>query len=137
MAADLALRTEGLPSVELWKVLLGRELRVVFHEDNQAMIAVCKSGRNPTMRHLGRTHKVDVAWLHERFESDDFELRYTESEQMAADIFTKGFSDPDKWTHACTLINHVNPQTFWKLPTGDGGIQTLLRSRKKKKKQQR
>ena len=65
--------------------------------------------------------------------SGDYELRYAESEQMAADIFTKAFSDPDKWTHACTLINHVDPKTFWTLPAGDGGIQTLLRSRKCKK----
>ena len=67
VSADLAVRTEGIPALELWNVLLGRELRLVFHEDNQAMIAVCGSGKNPTMRHLGRTHKVDVAWLHERF----------------------------------------------------------------------
>ena len=77
VAADFAVRTEGLPAIDLWSLLLGRELRVIFHEDNQAMIAVCKSGKNPTMRHLGRTHKVDVAWLHETFNSGHYELKYT------------------------------------------------------------
>ena len=75
VAADLALREEGIPAVELWEMLLGRDLRVIFHEGNQAMIQVCKTGRNPTMRHLNRTHKVDVARLHERFASEDYELR--------------------------------------------------------------
>ena len=95
VAADLAVRTEGLLAIELWSLLLGRDLRIIFHEDNQAMIAVCKSGRKPTMRHLNRTHKVDVAWLHERFISEDYELRYKESNRKAAYIFTKGFTDAD------------------------------------------
>ena len=38
------------------------------------------------MRHSGHTRKVDVAWLHERFSTDDFELQDIESEQMAADV---------------------------------------------------
>ena len=121
VSADLAMRTEGIPALELWEVLLGRSLRIIFHEDNQATIAVCKTGKNPTMRHLGRTHQVDVAWLHERFQSKDFELQYTESEHMAADIFTKAFTDSEKWKHACSLINLVDPATFWTVPSGDGG----------------
>ena len=125
VAADLALRTEGIPAIELWGTLLGREPRVIFHEDNQAMIAVCKSGKNPTMRHMGRTHRVSVAWLHERFQTDDFELRYTESSQMAADIFTKEFTDSEKFKQVCSLINHVDPKEFWHTPAADGGIETV------------
>ena len=40
VAADLAVRTEGIPAVELWKVLLARTMRIIFHEDNQAMLCV-------------------------------------------------------------------------------------------------
>ena len=38
VAADLAVRTEGIPALELWEVLLGRTMHIIFHEDNQAMI---------------------------------------------------------------------------------------------------
>jgi hypothetical protein len=67
------------------------------HEDNQAMIQVIKSGKNPTMRYLGRTHRVSIQWLHERFAEKDLVLIYEVSAKMAADIYTKAFSDPLKW----------------------------------------
>jgi len=60
VAADLALRTLGLPALELWVIILQLDAELYFHKDNQAMIAVMLSGRNPAMRHLGRTHRVSV-----------------------------------------------------------------------------
>ena len=54
------LRTEGIAALELWEVLLGRSLRVIFHEDDQAMVAVCKSVRNSTRRST-RIHIVDAS----------------------------------------------------------------------------
>ena len=62
------------------------------------------------MRRLGRVHRVAVAWLHERWLAGDFILFYEKSELMAADIYTKGFSDKGKWTAVCWLINVVDPQ---------------------------
>jgi hypothetical protein len=37
----------------------------IFREDNQAMARVVEAGENPTMRHLQRTQRVSLAWLHE------------------------------------------------------------------------
>ena len=68
-----------------------------LHEDNTALIACIRSGRNPTMRYLGRTHRVSVSWLKERCDSGAFTLEYTTSADIAADIFTKGFTDVEKW----------------------------------------
>eukprot|EP00969_Alexandrium_andersonii_P207106 9150656-Alexandrium_andersonii.AAC.1 len=64
---DYAMRHKGLPSHSLWEVLMpaGHCLRV--REDSQAMMAIIKSGRNPTTRYLYRTHRVSVQWLRERF----------------------------------------------------------------------
>ncbi len=67
VAADLGVRTVGLPAITLWEVLLGRSAQCVLCEDNETCIRVLETGRNPTMRHIGRTHKVDVAFLDERF----------------------------------------------------------------------
>ena len=62
VAMDAAIRKMGIPSLNLWNTVLQRDdnkefgSRVIAHEDNSAMIKVCEHVRNPTMRHLGRTH---------------------------------------------------------------------------------
>jgi hypothetical protein len=94
VAGDFGLRVEGLPALDLWIVLLSRPATCFFHEDNQAMIQVCMSGRNPTMRHLLRTHRVSVNALHEMVPRDDVVLLYEESHRQAADIYTKAFTNP-------------------------------------------
>ena len=58
---------EGLPAVTIWEVLLGRPVSLIFCVDNESVARVIGAGRNPTMRHIGRTQKVDLAFLHERF----------------------------------------------------------------------
>ena len=37
------------------------------------------------------------------------QLVYEVSARMAADIFTKAFTDKAKWVEVCDLINHVDP----------------------------
>ena len=69
------------------------------------MIRVCETGRNPTVRHLGRTHPVSVDWLHERFSANDITLVPVTTDRQAADIYTKPFTNLDKWRHATNLIN--------------------------------
>ena len=47
VAAAFGLRTEGIPGVQLLDVLLGKANTLRFKEDNQAMIRVCDTGKNP------------------------------------------------------------------------------------------
>ena len=68
VATAFALRTVGMPALSLWHTLLPHRPVILVHEDNQAMLRVVETGKNPTMRYLHRTHRVSVAWLHERFE---------------------------------------------------------------------
>ena len=79
-----------------------------------------KTGRNPTMRHIGRTHGNCIAWLSERFRgiagtdrTPDFKMTLCPTEYMSADIFTKFFTVKDKWLHAMRLIGHCDPQELW------------------------
>ena len=109
VAADLALRSYGIPALPLWELILGRALTIVFHEDNQAMIQIMKSGKSDKLRHVGRTHRVSIHWLHERFQEPHYKLEYCESADQAADVFTKAFQDRLRWARACELINHVVP----------------------------
>jgi len=84
-----------------------------FREDNQAMMRVVETGRNPTMRYLDRVHRVNVANIHERLGNkhtkDNVEVVYTKTDSMCADIYTKCFTDKAKWEHACALINVAPP----------------------------
>ena len=105
-----AMRHHGLPALALFDVLLQRHVYMQVHEDNQAMMQCVKSGKNPTMRYLHRTHRVSVGWLHERFQGKEMELVYEASPRMCADIYTKTFTDKDKWRHACWLIGLVDPK---------------------------
>ena len=58
VAADYGLRTFGLPALSLWRVLCPHQPPLLFHEDNQAMIRVVTTGKNPTMGYLARTHRA-------------------------------------------------------------------------------
>ena len=110
-AAFYALRIFGIPAISFWSTILGREdLRLQFHEDNQTMIRIMTTGRNFQMRYATRTSRLPIAWMHERFKAGDLDLRYEVSSRMAADIYTKAFSDSDKWQAACWLINIVDPK---------------------------
>jgi len=112
VAADYAIRQEGLPALSLWDVLAPGHAPMVFQEDNEAMIKVCKSGKNPTMRGLLRTHGVSVAFLKETFDRGDVDLRYVQSSRQAADIYTKGFTNSDAWNLVTTLIGIYDPKVF-------------------------
>ena len=112
VAADHAVRAEGLPALPLWELLLGRKLQVHLKEDNEAAIKNLLSGKNPNMRHMGRTHKVDFMWLHETVSSKTVTVEYTETDLMAADIFTKSFSNAAKWESLLPLIGHLTKGSF-------------------------
>ena len=86
-----------LPAHDLWEKIFRRPIVADFREDNQAMIWACRTGRNPTMKALNRVHRVSVGWLHELLEKDIYAMTYEKTDKMAADIHTKGFSDPQKW----------------------------------------
>ena len=47
VAADVTLRTMGLPALSIWETLTGRSPKLLFHDDNQGMIGVVRSGRTP------------------------------------------------------------------------------------------
>ena len=126
IAADFALRTHAVPTISLWKTLVGSDPKVVFHDDNQGMIAVIRSGQNPTMRHLERTHGISIQWMHEVFQNDLIYLVYEITSKMCADIHTKAFKDHMTWKRACMLINilsydEISSNDIWSImqPTHD------------------
>ena len=51
VAGHFGLRTVMMPALDLWENLSPKSPKGTFHEHKQAMIQVCKTGKNPTMRH--------------------------------------------------------------------------------------
>ena len=109
IACAFGLRTEGIPAMQLWDVLLGWPVDLQCLEDNQAMMRVVETGRNPTLRYIGRTHGVSIAWLHEQFKDKHQLMTYCESSKQAGDIYTKPFIDAAKWESVCDLIGVCHP----------------------------
>ena len=100
-----SLFQEGLPALSLWERLLGRTtVQLVIHEDNQATILVAKKGYSPKLRHIERTHKVNLRSISEQLEEGTgVEIEYVDTAEQAADIFTKP-PVPQKWDRAIKLL---------------------------------
>ena len=81
----------------------GRGRCIVF-EDNDAVIKACIKGRSPAMRHVARTHRVDLDWLWERIRDDPgVFIKYVGTKEQIADLFTKGSFSVELWLRFCRL----------------------------------
>ena len=99
-----SLYSEGLPALSLWDTLLGRTMQMTVHEDNQATIIIARKGFSPKLRHISRTHKVNLSCLAEQFEEGSgVGISYIDTNLQAADIFTKQLP-PAKWDNAIRLL---------------------------------
>ena len=78
----------------LWAYQRSVKLRVM--EDNQATILVVKKGYSPKLRHISRTHKVNLSCLSEVFTDEGVTIEYVDTKEQAADIFTKAFDQLSK-----------------------------------------
>ena len=76
-------------------------LRVL--EDNQATILVVRKGYSPKLRHITRTHKINLSALSEDIQDDPAELEYCKADDQAADIFAKSLP-PQKWGPGLKLL---------------------------------
>lgn len=81
-------------------------MKLTIWEDNQACITVCVTGYSPKLRHIQRTHKVNLGSIHELINLPEISLLYIVTDAQAADIFTKPLV-PAKWPNAIELL-HIN-----------------------------
>ena len=109
VSAGFAVRTVGLPSLDLWEVVLRRSVALTLIEDNESTAAIIRSGRNPTMRHLARTQGVTVSWLHYLYLKKVLGVVYSRTEAQCADVFTTTFRELPKWQQAVRLIGIAKP----------------------------
>ena len=72
VAIDHGMSKHGLPALSLWENLLGRKLSIRLMEDNSAACRVVITGRNPSMHHMIRTHRIDIARVNDHFSEKEF-----------------------------------------------------------------
>ena len=67
-------------------------------EDNDAVIKMCVKERSPALRHVSRTHRVDLDWLFERIQRDPgVFIKFVPTKEQLADILTKGSFTAEAW----------------------------------------
>ena len=95
---------EALPAQEFLETLTGKEAKLVCHQDNSAVIQIVHAGYSPKLRHVSKTHRVNLSSLYEVFESDPLiRLQYINTELQKADVFTKALP-PAKFPAALKLL---------------------------------
>ena len=83
-----------------------QEALLYVFEDNEAVIKMIIKGRSPTMRHVSRTHRVDLDWLFDGINLDPkIQIKYIDTKNQLADILTKGNFTRDEWNHLLCLFN--------------------------------
>ena len=107
VSASCALRTVGIPMMDLLDTVCDRTVECIFEEDNQTCISTWKAGHSPTMRHIKRCHNICLRWLHDvTYELGLCKVKYCDTKEMAADIFTKPFPEScrEKWLSALKML---------------------------------
>ena len=69
---------------------------MIFHQDNETVLTILKSGYSAKLRHLGRVHRVDVASMSEILEQESYSAQYINSKDQLANGLTKVIP-PAEW----------------------------------------
>ena len=88
------------------------EHSLVVFEDNEAVLKMCVKGRVPTLRHVTRTHRVDLDWIVERIKIDTgISMKYVKTSEQLADMLTKASFVAPLWKSLLKLhqIGHHQP----------------------------
>ena len=99
--------------------------KCVIFEDNDAVIRMTIKERAPMMRHVARTHRVDLDWLFERLKQDPgLSIRFVGTKQQIADLFTKGSFTVTAWQQLCDLAEVGPPGDLLTDIRGENGNET-------------
>ena len=84
---------------------VGANTRMISVRDNDAVIKMVVKARAPTLKHVARTHRIDLDWLFERLNADPSVFgRYIHTKLQIADMLTKGNFTSEQWQLLCSLL---------------------------------
>ena len=72
---------------------------LIIAEDNEAAIKIVQKARSMALRHLPRTHRIDVQWLFEVCANPRVRMLYVNTKQQVAGLMTKALNNPVTWEH--------------------------------------
>ena len=79
------------------------------------------------MRHVSRTHRVDLDWLFERISKDPgIFVKYVPKKEQIADILTKGSFTAEAWNALCKLCVIQPASSYKALSQQSKGIGAVL-----------
>ena len=79
-------------------------------EDNDAVIKMIVKGRSPNLRHVGRTHRVDLDWLFDSLTKDPgVFVKWVGTKEQLGGIFTKVSFTADSWISLVKLCLMMPP----------------------------
>ena len=61
-------------------------------EDNEAVLKSLAKGRCPKLRHVARTHRVNLDWCYDAFRRPEIEATYVQTLYQIADLGTKAIT---------------------------------------------
>ena len=95
---------EGLPNqeflfFEFWDAVFFLRCK----QDNTATIRVIRNGYSPRLRHVSKTHKIDLNGFNDAFREADTVLEHVRTDAQAADVFTKSLpgAPANAWHKPC------------------------------------
>ena len=100
------LTKQGIPGLVLWEEVKGQSVNLAVAEDNQAAVRIIISGKNPNMRYLSRTQRVDIARLNQFYEEKLFTFVDCPTEYQAANMMTKAICDSREWMRHLQTTGH-------------------------------
>jgi len=127
-AAAFALRTIGIPNLDLWKTLNeGKDLIMEFREDNAGACTVINTGKIDKLRHMSRMQDVAANWLYDAFKRIScLILKPCTTKEQRADIFTKAFPLAHEWHEASLKIN-IDSASFLRAPAKNATVVIMYR----------
>ena len=94
------------------RAIIQHAIGIKHFRRQRSWIKQMKKGRSPTMRHISRTHSVDLDWLHGRINHDPMILiKYVNTTQQLANSLTKWSFTGDKCTQLTLLVNIMTHTT--------------------------
>lgn len=102
-SAAAILKGAAVPALELWERLLKRPVTIRLLEDNQATLKVMQSGYSSKLRHMSKTHRVELSFVTDVCKICGVKPEYIQTHLQKGDFLTKGLSR-DKHCNALDLV---------------------------------
>ena len=83
--------------------MLQREVKIKLYEDNQAALRIIETGYSPKLRHIGKSQRVDIAFVSDCCEQRGVLPEYIATDKQKGDFLTKNLAR-DKFCKALDLV---------------------------------